>query len=47
MLQRIADWHGEQAAFYYQNWVTTQSEYDLRCYCRHARIAERMWRKGK
>lgn len=43
MIQRIADWHGEQACVYYQKWTRTQHDEDLRDYARHAIIAKRLW----
>ena len=43
MIQCVADWHGEQACVYYQKWVRTQHDEDLRDYCRHAIIAKRLW----
>jgi hypothetical protein len=36
MMQRIADWHGEQAAKAYR-------ENDMVAYARHAAIADRLW----
>jgi hypothetical protein len=43
MKQRIADWHGVQAASFYSKWTRTKDDADLRDYCRHAAIADRMW----
>jgi hypothetical protein len=43
MLERVAAWHGEQAAIYYQKWSRTGEESDLRNYARHAFISKRMW----
>lgn len=43
MMQRIADWHGEQACVYYQKWTRTEDEKDLQEYCRHVSKADRMW----
>lgn len=35
-LQRVADWHGEQAAKAYR-------KRDMKTYIRHARRADRLW----
>jgi len=43
MIERIADWHGEQAAKFYLKWLRTNDESDLRDYARHTSIADRMW----
>jgi hypothetical protein len=42
-LFRVACWHGEQAAIYYQKWSRTNDAEDLRNYARHAFISKRMW----
>lgn len=43
MMMTIANWHGEQAAEFYQKWSRTGNEPDLRNYCRHAYLAKKMW----
>lgn len=43
ILMRVADWHGEQAALYYQKWCRSNDELDLRHYARHAFISKQMW----
>ena len=45
MMERIADWHGEQACVYYQKYMYTERDDDLRSYCRHALIADRLWNR--
>lgn len=46
MKQRIADWHGEQAAEAYWRWERSSHERDLRDFHRHLSIADKLWRKA-
>lgn len=46
MMMRIADWHGEQAAFCYSKWSQMGNPEDLRDYVRHARISKVLWRRA-
>lgn len=43
MMERVANWHGEQACVHYQNWLRTDSASDLRNFARHTAIADKMW----
>lgn len=48
MLDRVATWHGEQAAVCYQRHLRAdnekQAEADLRDFARHAAIADKLWK---
>lgn len=47
MRQRVADWHGNQAANAYMDWQRTGHDSDLDKYVRHALIADRLWQSGR
>ena len=44
MHDRVADWHGDKAAAAYARWSRTDEENDLREFCRHTAIADRLRR---
>jgi hypothetical protein len=44
MLKRVADWHGEQAAKSYMQYLRSNVEADLNAFLRHVAIADRLWR---
>ena len=45
MMQRVGDWHGEEAAKAYIDWVESGRDSDLNRYLRHLRIADWIWKK--
>jgi hypothetical protein len=47
MLKRVADWHGEQAAKFYMQYLRTGVEAELNSFLRHVSIADKLWRVAK
>lgn len=44
---RIADWHGEQAAKSYREWLIHKRSSDVARFIYHTQKADKMWRMHK